>query len=220
MSVLGMKQVVVLLIVTLMVSDALAQSGGPLRQRRRDGSCMATAVQASAPTSQPAARQAPTTCPMGFGPGFGGPGWRGRGMGGGFGMPGVVRDIHVLLSSNMNIHREVIEVPGGVLTTTTSTDPQITETLRKHVRQMQTRLENGQPIRMWDPLFVEFFRHGQQIHMAIEDIPGGVRVLETSDDPQVTSLVRQHATQAVSRFAATGWENVHQPTTLPVDYQP
>jgi hypothetical protein len=130
-------------------------------------------------------------------------------------MPQAMRLIHSLLDNHLSIRRDVQEIPGGVLTTTTSDKAAVTQLLRTHVRQMKDRLEDGQPIRMWDPLFAELFKHHEQIHTQIEEIAGGVKVTQTSDDPKVTALIRQHAKRGVSEFAREGWDRVHQPTPLP-----
>jgi hypothetical protein len=70
-----------------------------------------------------------------------------------------------------------------------------------------------------DPLFREVFKHHADIHIAIEALPDGVRVTETSSNPQVTLLVRQHARAAVSQFVAEGMPRAMRPTPLPDGYQ-
>lgn len=68
---------------------------------------------------------------------------------------------------------------------------------------------------MMDPLFREIFQHHEKIEMQVEDVPGGVRVRETSDVPQVGALIRQHARRAVSEFVDRGMERAMRPTPLP-----
>ena len=141
-----------------------------------------------------------------------------RGMG-----PEMMRDmrpIHQLLLNHEKIERQVEEIPGGVRTVTTSEDPQVAQAIRTHVRQMKERLEQGEPIRKMDPLFREIFQHHDKIHMEIEDVPGGVRVMETSQDPQVVALIRQHAQRAVSEFVERGMPRAMEPTPLPPGYEP
>jgi hypothetical protein len=125
--------------------------------------------------------------------------------------------IHALLDQHRQIERSVTEIPGGVETTTTSTVPAVTTLIRTHAKQMKARLEAGQPIRMWDPLFAELFRHHDQIEMQVVELPGGVRVVEASNDPQVTVLIRGHAAR-LSEFVAGGYSRVHEPTPLPAGY--
>ena len=143
-------------------------------------------------------------------------------MGGGMMDENMMRDmgpIHGLLMQHEKIHRTVEEIPGGVRTVTTSEDPQVTDLIRTHVREMKERIEKGQPIRQMDPLFREIFRHHEKIRLEIEDVPSGVRVTETSDDPQVTLLIRQHAKRAVSEFVQGGMNRAMQGTPLPEGYK-
>ena len=146
------------------------------------------------------------------------PGWMmSRGMG-----PEMMQDmpvIHQLLVRHEKIQRKVEDIPGGVQTLTTSQDPEVVRLIRKHVRQMKDRVEEGEPIRMMDPLFQEIFRHHDKIQMKVEDVPGGVRVTETSKDPRVVSLIRQHAHRAVSEFVERGMERAMKPTPLPEGYR-
>lgn len=72
---------------------------------------------------------------------------------------------------------------------------------------------------MMDPLFREIFRHHEKIELEIEEVPGGVRVAETSEDAEVVLLIRQHALRAVSEFVEGGMRRAMQPTPLPDEYQ-
>jgi hypothetical protein len=127
--------------------------------------------------------------------------------------------IHDLLRNHEKVRREVENIPGGVRTVTTSSDPAIAESIRTHVHQMKNRIEEGRSIRHMDPLFREIFEHHEKIEMQIEEVPGGIRVTETSDDPQVTLLIRQHARRAVSEFVEKGMQRAMQPTPLPEAYR-
>jgi len=135
----------------------------------------------------------------------------------------MMRDMRVirgLLMNHEKVRREVEEIPGGVRTVTTSNDPEIARLIRTHVHQMKDRMEEGHAIRHMDPLFRELFEHHEKIEMEIENVPGGGRVTETSDDSKVTSLIRQHARKAVSEFVERGMRRAMQPTPLPDGYQP
>lgn len=154
---------------------------------------------------------------------------RGRGMGMGRGMMGMggpredMREampvIHDLLAQHDKVKRKVENIPQGIVTETTSVDLEVAAQIRKHVGQMKKRLEQGQPMRMWDPLFQEIFRNAGKIQMKIEEIPGGVRVTETSADPRVQLLIRQHA-QAVVQFVEKGMPAAHEAHSLPKGYLP
>ena len=136
--------------------------------------------------------------------------------------PGMMRDmrsIHGLLTSHNKIERRVEDIPGGVRTITTSDDAQVAELIRAHVRQMKARYSRGQPIRMMDPVFRELFRNRHKASLEFEDIPGGIRVTHTSDDPQVVLLIRQHARRFVSEAAEEGMSRAMRPTPLPQGYR-
>jgi hypothetical protein len=133
---------------------------------------------------------------------------------------GPVHDvIFSLLGQHKLIQRDVRELPDGTETVTTSSDPAVAALIRVHVRQMKSRLEAGWLLRGFDPLFRELFRHHDKIVMKIEDVDGGVKVVETSTDPQVAMLIRQHATAAVSEFVRDGMARMHEPTPLPAGYR-
>ncbi len=127
--------------------------------------------------------------------------------------------IHRLLSNHENIQRSVKDIPNGVETVTTSSDPKLAAVIREHVGQMKQRIESGEAIRQGDPLFREIFANHEHIHMSIEDVPGGVRVKETADEPRVVPLVRQHARRAVSEFVAEGMPRAMRSTPLPPGYK-
>jgi len=127
-------------------------------------------------------------------------------------------NIHALLDRHEVIERSVEEIDGGVVTVTTSDDPEVVRTLREHVREMQQRMESGHGMRWWDPVFAELFRNHDKVLMEIEDVPGGVRVRETSDDPDIAMLIRQHAIRGINEFVAEGPTRARQATPLPDGY--
>lgn len=133
----------------------------------------------------------------------------------------MMRDMHVihgLLAEHEKIRRRVEDIPNGVRTTTTSDDPEVAARIRTHVYQMKDRVEDGRAIRHMDPVFREIFENHEKIEIQIEEIPGGVRVVETSRDPQVVLLIRQHARRAVSEFVDSGMQRAMRPTPLPEGY--
>jgi hypothetical protein len=151
-------------------------------------------------------------CGKGSGPGHGA---ARHGGGGGYGRGTDHQGIHALLDRHDAIERTVEEIEGGVVTVTTSEDPEVAEMIRTHVRSMKRRVDSGHGMRWWDPVFAELFRNHENIAMEIEDVPGGVRVRETSDDPYTAKLIRQHAVRGVSEFVAEGHERARWPTPLP-----
>ena len=53
--------------------------------------------------------------------------------------------------------------------------------------------------------------------MEIQDIEGGVEVVETSENPEVVKLIRAHAAK-VDEFVARGIEAYREETAIPEDY--
>lgn len=133
---------------------------------------------------------------------------------------GEARDVfHELLSRHGLIDREVVDLPNGVRTITTSEDPEVAALIRLHVRQMVARFAEGMPVRRWDPLYAELIKHHEAILIEFEDVPGGLSVVETSDDPQVVLLIRQHAHRGVSEFVERGFDRASEPTPMPEGYE-
>jgi hypothetical protein len=128
-----------------------------------------------------------------------------------------MQNAHFLVTHHDQLERSVEDIPNGVLTVTTTEDPELLEPLRKHVQEMSALLEAGGHVRMWDPLFGEIFEHGESIQIEIEEIDGGVRVTETSEDEEVVKLIRAHA-RKIDQFIARGQEACREETPLPSDY--
>ena len=79
---------------------------------------------------------------------------------------------------------------------------------------MKARLEKKQPIRQWDPLFAELFKHSGKIKMELTNTAKGVKVVETSDDVYVVKLIQSHAA-GVSEFVKEGASIMHKEHPLP-----
>ena len=148
--------------------------------------------------------------------GMGGMGGMGS-MGGG--SHGVMRTAMTLVHQHRDaIERTVENIPNGIITTTWSPlDEDAARTLERHVLEMKASLEKGETVRGWDPLFAEIFQHYDEIEMLVEPIEGGVRVTETSDNPEVVKLIQAHAVK-VNEFLARGPAAVHEETPLPEGY--
>lgn len=122
-------------------------------------------------------------------------------------------DFHFLLAHRERIRRTVTRRPDGVDTLTESDDPDVAAGIQRHVHAMHSRVREGRGIHLRDPLFRAVFRHAPSVTMEVTDTDHGVRVLETSADPYVASLIQAHA-DVVSAFIANGHEEVrrdHQP---------
>jgi hypothetical protein len=127
---------------------------------------------------------------------------------------GDMQTIHSLFGEHQKITRTVKNIENGVETITESDDPTVQAMIAEHVWAMQKRLENNQPIRMWDPLFAEIFKHSGKINMQVTKTEKGVKVIETSNDPYVVKLIQLHA-HGVSEFVKIGPSSMHQRHELP-----
>jgi hypothetical protein len=137
-------------------------------------------------------------------PAFGQGGRGGRGMMGGDGAHAADMQVfHQLFDHRAEINRQVLTREDGVETVTESKNPEVTRLLQTHVASMLARVTEGRPIHLRDPLFGELFRYADRIEARHELTAGGVRVIETSKDAYVVTLLRAHA-EVVSAFIANG----------------
>lgn len=130
-----------------------------------------------------------------------------------------MKEIHALLVNHDKIERKVEERKDGIESWTESDDPAIASAIKNHVKSMKKRMEDGNPIRQMDPLFRELFEHSEKIKIKIEETENGVHVIETSNDPEVVLLIKQHANKAVSEFVEYGMERAMKLSPLPDGYQ-
>jgi hypothetical protein len=121
---------------------------------------------------------------------------------------------HRLFEHRTEITRQVRARVDGVETVTESTNPEVTRLLQTHVASMLARVKEGRPLHRRDPLFAELFRHAEQIHAKHELTTGGVRVVETAQDPYVVKLLQAHA-DVVSAFIANGRSEMMKDHPLP-----
>ncbi|MDC0742836.1 hypothetical protein [Polyangium mundeleinium] len=121
---------------------------------------------------------------------------------------------HFLLANREVIQRQVTRLPDGVATVTESDDPAVAQRIREHVKAMHLRLQEKRPIHVRDPLFAATFANAEKVKMTIETTPRGVRVVETSTDPQVVALIQAHA-DVVTAFLERGHVEVRKNHPVP-----
>jgi hypothetical protein len=141
----------------------------------------------------------------------------GRGHQGMMGDPAHAADMqvfHQLFDHRREITRHVLLRQDGIETVTESTNPEVTRLLQTHVVSMLARVKDGRPIHRRDPLFAELFRYTERIDARHELTAGGVRVVETSQDPYVAKLIQAHA-EVVSAFIANGRSEMMKNHPLP-----
>lgn len=148
----------------------------------------------------------------------GGMGGRGAGMG-----PSHREAIQNLMQNREQIDRVVNETSKGVVTTTTSNDPKVAEWIVRHVNEMKGRMDSGQPVRRWDPLFAAIFENHEKITLNVKELVKengdmeGIQVEECGGgDSFSVALIQAHA-KAVTGFLDPiyGPQNMHAPHPVP-----
>jgi hypothetical protein len=133
--------------------------------------------------------------------------------------PADMQVFHQLFDHRREITRQVVLRQDGIETLTESTNREVTRLLQTHVASMLARVKDGRPIHRRDPLFAELFRYAEGIDARHELTAGGVRVVETSQDPYVVKLLHAHA-EVVSAFIANGMSEIMKNHPLPARQQP
>jgi hypothetical protein len=113
--------------------------------------------------------------------------------------------IHQLFANRGQIHRTVQEIPHGIQAVTESDDPSVAALIQSHVPKMYQRLDNGQTfpmIRMIATL-PTMFSNANRYQRQYKLTSKGIIVTETSDDPDLVDLIREHARE-VSGFVKEG----------------
>ncbi len=122
----------------------------------------------------------------------------------------VARDRNVwqeLLSDHNKIYRKLVHRQEGDLgiveTTTESDDPAVAAKIIDHAKSMQTRMREGAQVRVWDPVFRDLFERHQNVKLEVTPTNKGVKIVESSSDPETIALMRSHA-MGVSEFVRHG----------------
>jgi len=130
------------------------------------------------------------------------------------GMPPEAQEqIHQLFANHDKIRREVMETEDGYTSLTESDDAQVAAALKKHVSQMEDRLDEGLMVRRWDPAFEEYVRHYKDMDTQFEKTAKGVRMTVKGRTADAIKVARNHA-KVVSAFVANGMaeHDVRHPT--------
>jgi hypothetical protein len=131
-------------------------------------------------------------------------GMMGRGMMGGDG-----RIIHQLFANHHLIDRKIEEIPGGISAVTTSKNPQIAALIKTHVQKMYQRIENHQviPMMMMSSTVPTMAENAENYDRKWEITAQGIVVTETSNDPNMVKIIRDHA-QEINEFIRQGTANM------------
>ena len=122
-----------------------------------------------------------------------------------------VNDLKEIFRSHQGITREVTNLANGIVTTTEAEDEQLREAIVSHVSMMVTRLEEGKnpEVFIQSPTLDALFGVYEDIDTEIEMTDKGVKVIQTSSNPEAVRLLQTHAAE-VSDMAKRGMQAVHE----------
>ena len=122
-----------------------------------------------------------------------------------------VADLKTIFTQHQGIRRSVSPLFNGILTTTESDDPALRDAIIGHVAMMVARLEAGRnpEVMIQSPTLDALFEVYDQIDTTTVATPTGVKVTQTSANPEVVALLQKHASE-VSDMSARGMQAVHE----------
>src|ERR1700756_2933706 len=98
-----------------------------------------------------------------------------------------------MFNRHQQISRTVEEIPGGVRTITQSASPDLAAQLHAHVSSMYSHVDQGVEVSCMSPNLPTLFRNASGYRRQLTLTPTGVIAEETSDDPNLTQVIRAHA---------------------------
>lgn len=115
------------------------------------------------------------------------------------------RTIHQLFANHNQIRRSVEEIPGGIRAVTESDNSEIAALIKEHVPRMYERIENREriPMMMMSSTLPVMAQNSDLYERQLEITSDGIAVTETSNDPDLVAIIRQHASE-VSEFVEAG----------------
>ena len=122
-----------------------------------------------------------------------------------------VSDLKEIFRSHKGIERNVTNIPNGIITVTEAKDEVLREAIVSHVSMMVTRLQDGQnpEVIIQSPTLDALFEFHVAIDTEIELTDMGVKVIQTSANPQVVKLLQTNAVE-VSDMSERGMQAVHE----------
>ena len=120
-------------------------------------------------------------------------------------------ELAVMFQGFQSMSRTVENLPDGIRTVTTASDPEVMAALVSHVSGMIGRVEAGDDPQIFiqSPTLDLLFERGDAIVTEIDITDAGIVVTQTSDDPEVVATLQTHAGE-VSDMAARGMLAVHE----------
>jgi hypothetical protein len=140
-----------------------------------------------------------------------GPGMMGMGMMGGNATASELSDLHEMFSDHDKIKRTVTNLPDGIRTVTESDDPKLAETIKKHVAEMGTRVDEGRDpgLPIETPALHAIFDRKDKIKTVYEVTEKGIVVVQTSTDATAVKALQDHAAE-VTDLAKRGMVAAHE----------
>ena len=162
------------------------------------------------------APERPAFAQMGHGMGMG----HGHGQHDEFTMPGLrgedateteSAEMAIMFRNFQTLERTVENLPNGIRTVTSSSDPETMDALVSHVTGMIQRVEEGRDPKVFiqSPTLDIFFQKGEGLVNEIEVNDNGIVVTQTSDDPELVAALQTHAAE-VTDMANRGMQAVHE----------
>jgi len=108
-----------------------------------------------------------------------------------------------LFARHTEIRRTVEEIHGGVRTVTESDAPELVAQLQDHVASMYEHLEHSNEVTCMSKTLPTLFRNAAGYRRRLTTTPKGVVVTETSPEPRLARIIREHAHE-VTGFVREG----------------
>ena len=124
------------------------------------------------------------------------------------GPPMDMRSYMDMFMRHGELRRTVEEIPGGVRTTTESDAPDLVTRLQAHVSAMYSNLDQGSEVMCMSATLPTLFQRAGDYRREITLIPKGVVAVETSSDPNLIRVIREHAVEV------TGFVNEGMPAMM------
>ncbi|MAM63021.1 MAG: hypothetical protein CMH11_16170 [Maritimibacter sp.] len=120
-------------------------------------------------------------------------------------------ELAMMFRGFQTLSRTVENLPNGIRTVTSSSDPEVMAALVSHVVGMIGRVEAGDDPRIFiqSPTLDIFFDRAEGLVNEIEVTEAGIVVVQTSDDPDLVAALHTHAAE-VSDMAERGMQAVHE----------
>lgn len=120
-------------------------------------------------------------------------------------------ELAIMFRNFPDITRTVTNLPNGISTLTYSANPDLMDVIVSHVIGMTDRVDEGRDPRIMiqSPTLDIFFARGDRLVTEIDITDQGIRVVQTSDDPELVAALHTHAAE-VSDMADRGMQAVHE----------